>query len=186
MDKIFNTIRKINHILLLLGLLAGVAVVAWGFWTDHRSHQRGVFEAPIKSAKASPALFRFGPIEVITGADAQMVNLHAEGARSIGYSSHGDEIRNILFLVGTAKQSRWLFPNQSNLILVADQLREDEKELRAPLKPTEALYFEYVGKDTNGDGELTKQDLMTVALSKPDGTGFVDVLNDVTNVLTRK
>jgi hypothetical protein len=98
-----------------------------------------------------------------------------------GYNS---KTRNVLFLSGAEKNTHWLFPSQSHLILVVDQLGEgDDSENKVP---TKALYFEFITKDSNGDGRITSQDQSTVGLSKPDGAGFVEVLTEVTRVLSHE
>jgi len=99
---------------------------------------------------------------------------------SDGYNS---EARNVLFLSGSQKTAHWLFPTHKNLILLTAQLQEgingyDYKH------PTKALFFEYVTEDTNGDGKLSHQDHIIVAITKPDGSGMTDVLQGVDKVLS--
>ncbi|GGC64033.1 hypothetical protein GCM10011396_08710 [Undibacterium terreum] len=109
----------------------------------------------------------------------------SESEKSVSFasgSSYNQSTRNILFISGTDKKAHWLFPTQAKLILAVEQLNEkidDAKE-----KPTQALYFEYVDKDSNGDGTLSHLDQSNIALAKPDGSGFIDVLHGVDRVIS--
>ncbi len=186
MERIFSLIAKINSTLLLLVLLAGGVSVGWVLWTNSQWKSRGAIEVPASDSSSSKSVFlRFERIQKVTGSDTQMLLLSAEDtSRKVYSGGSGSETRNVLFLTGTEKKARWLFQSQSNLILVTEQLREEsDNERRAP---TKLLYFEFIPKDTNGDGKINSQDPSTVGLSKPDGTGFVEVLRDVTRVLSHE
>ena len=184
MERLFVIIKRINSVLLLLVLLgAGISIV-WMSWSSSQWQHRGAIEVPAgESTSITPVLLRFESIENIAGANTQMMLLSAQN-KSGKFSSggYGSETRNVLFLTGNEKTARWLFPKQSNLILVTAQLREESKDSKD--SPAQALYFEYVTEDTNGDGKLSAQDHSNVALSKPDGLGFVEVLHGVSRVLS--
>ncbi len=185
MERIFIIIGRINSVLLLLILLGAGISIALMSWSSSQWQRRGAIEVPAgESASEAQVLLRFERIENITGANTQMMLLSAQ-AKSEKFSSgsgYGSETRNVLFLIGNEKTARWLFPKQNNLILVTAQLREKSKNPKD--NPTKALYFEYVQGDTNGDGKLSAQDHSSVALSKPDGLGFVEVLHGVSRVLS--
>ena len=188
MERIFAIIGRVNSVLLLIVLLGASSLIfiGWMSWSGTPWQRRGAIEVPAaQDEKASPVFLQFGRVKNIPGADTQMMELTAED-KSGKFSSSGyaNEIRNVLFLTGSEKKARWLFPTHGNLILVADQLREDSGSLRAREKPISALYFEYVTSDTNGDKKLSSKDLSKIALAKPDGTDFVEVLDGVTRVLS--
>ena len=185
MERLFVVIGRINSILLLLALLGAVISIAWISWSSNQWQRRGAIEVPAGEATSkSPVLLRFERIENITGANTQMMLLSArtDSAKFSSGSVYGSETRNILFLSGNEKKAKWLFQKQNNLILVAAQLREQSKDTKD--NPAKALYFEYVKEDTDKDGKLSAQDHSSVALSKPDGSGFIEVLRDVSRVLS--
>jgi hypothetical protein len=186
MERIFSLIAKINSLLLLLLLLAGGISVSWFLWSNNQWQRRGAIELQADGSSSSKSvLLRFEGIQKVRGSDTQMLLLSAED-RSEKFSCGGynSKTRNVLFLSGAEKNTHWLFPSQSHLILVVDQLGEgDDSENKVP---TKALYFEFITKDSNGDGRITSQDQSTVGLSKPDGAGFVEVLTEVTRVLSHE
>lgn len=185
MKRLFIIIGRINSVFLLLVLLGAGFSIAWMSWSSNQWQRRGAIDVPAgESSTKARVLLRFERIENITGANTQMMLLSAQVKSEKFSSSSGyeSEIRNVLFLAGSEKSARWLFPKQNNLILVAAQLREESKDSKG--NPTKALYFEYVKDDTNGDDKLSSQDHSSVALSKPDGSGFVEVLQGVSRVLS--
>lgn len=185
MERLFIIIGRINNVLLLLVLLGAGFSIVWMSWSSNQWQRRGAIEVPTGDhASKAQVLLRFERIENIKGANTQMMLLSArsESVKFSSGSSYGSEIRNVLFLTGTEKTARWLFPKQNNLILVTAQLCEELKDSKDT--PTKALYFEYVKDDTDGDGKLSNQDNSSVALSKPDGSGFVEVLHGVSRVLS--
>lgn len=186
MERLFRTIAKINSILLLLVLLGGGILIGGAIWSSNQWRSRGTIEVPTgEPTTKTKVLLHLDRVQNITGANAQMILLSAEEkSGTFASGGYGIETRNVLFLTGSDKKARWLFPKQSNLILSTEQLREEPKELRD--KPTRALYFEYVTVDTNSDGKLSSQDLSSIGLSSPDGLGFAEVLTGVTRVLSHE
>ena len=43
------------------------------------------------------------------------------------------------------------------------------------------IIYKIVKQDSNKDGRLTTDDLQTIALSMPDGTGYQEIIDDVDN-----
>lgn len=187
MERLFVIIGRINSVLLLVALLGVGLSVAWMSWSSNQWQQRGAIEVPAGDLSAKgPVLLQFERIEDVAGANTQLILLSArvDSAKFSSGSGYGSETRNVLFLTGNEKKARWLFTKQNNLILVTAQLREESKDPKE--NPTKALYFEYVKEDTDKDGKLSSQDHSNIALSKPDGSGFVEVLHDVSRVLSHE
>lgn len=182
MERLFVIIGRINSVLLLLVLIgAGISIALISLPIFQRQYQ-GAIEVSAGESKR-PISLRFERIENVTGANTQMMLLSVQDdSGKFSSGGYGSEIRNVLFLTGNEKTARWLFPKQNNLIRVSVQLREDSNDARD--NPTKALYFEYVTEDSNGDGKLSVQDYSSVALSKPDGLGLVEVLHGVSRVLS--
>lgn len=184
MERLFIIIGKINSILLLLVLIGAAGTIIWLNIESGQSRRRGQIEVPEAEAGGKKQiLLNFEKVENITGGNAQMMRLTTQ-EKSAKFSSggYGNETRNVLFLTGTEKVARWLFKDHKNLILVTSQLQTNLG--CSSESPTRALYFEFVTKDTNGDGSLSATDHSNIGLTKPDGTGFVEILHDVSRVLS--
>ena len=184
MERLFVIIGRINSILFLIILLGAGIFIASMMMESNRWEPRGAVEVPDgKSGSKKPILVSFEKIENITGANVQMLQLTTkEKSEKFSSGGYGTETRNVLFLAGTEKTARWLFKDHKNLIFVASQLREES--IDSEKEPTQALYFEYVAADTDGDGKLSSTDRSNIGLSKPDGTRFLEVLHDVSHVFS--
>ncbi len=186
MERLFQNIAKINSVLLLLILIGAGISIAWVTWSSTQWQRRGAIEVPTGDATSKEkVLLNFERVQDIVGANTQMMLLSAEEkSGKISSGGYGSETRNVLFLSGVEKKARWLFSKQNNLILVAEQLQKETEGSKK--EPTQALYFEYVTTDTNGDGKLSAQDQAIIGLSKPNGLGFVTILSNVTRVLSHE
>ncbi|WP_395400562.1 hypothetical protein ACHMW6_24090 [Pseudoduganella sp. UC29_106] len=187
MDRLFTVIGRINSVLLLVVLLGAGISVGWMMVASNRWERRGAVEVPeAASSSKQSVMLTFSQLESITGANAQMLRLTThEKSQGFSSGSSGSEIRNVLFLTGTAKTARWLFKDHKNIILNVSQLHREPTDRNERVEqPTKALYFEYVTDDTNGDGKLSSEDHSNVALTTQDGTGFTEVLHNADRIFS--
>jgi hypothetical protein len=100
-------------------------------------------------------------------------------------SDGADSIRNYLFLNSETLAGRWLFSDNRQLILDSDELSEplQDKEVSTPTSRTVAFFYRVIDTDTNGDGQLTPADNLSLAYSRPDGQDYTVVLKGVGRVL---
>lgn len=123
-----------------------------------------------------------GKVNEVEGHDGQYIELrskHTGGKFSSGY--RGGETRNVLFLTGRELDPTWLFDNHLNYIRKVTPV----KKYRTDDKTSEvvAMYYEYVTVDTNKNGSLDMDDLLIIAVSNPDGTGFLVLEDSVSSVI---
>ena len=186
MERFFTAVQRINSVLLLLFLLGIGTGILWS-WVP-KLNWRPRAEPPALTQEASHqalARLHFGEIEAVSGADTLMLRV-SERAPAAGFSSGGgsEETRNIVFLSGEDKAGRWLFDKHSNLIVVVEQVAPEAPKGEAAA--AKLLYFELVSADSDGDGVLSDDDDRIVALSRPDGRGFTEVLRGVSRVLSHQ
>lgn len=184
MERFFQTIGKINQLLFLVVLLGvGALVIFLAFESSHWRERNSVALAETGAEKAPVVSFTFSTLEEIHGTQVQMMELKTESSRSkMSSGGYGDQIRNLLFLTNGEKDPRWLFNDHKNLIIKNEQLTEipySEKE-----RPARALYIEFVDEDTNADKLLSDDDKRNIALTKPDGKGFLEVLHKVDKIFS--
>jgi hypothetical protein len=185
MERIFGVIKKINSVVLLLVLVGIVTTVVWVWRSATDWERRGEIPVAAGGARSEKILLQIGEIENIKGANVQMLTLTSRPVER-GFVSKGydDEIRNVIFLSGKEMTVRWMFPTHRNLVLRTVQLKLGDDAKTADKAPAKALYIEYITQDTNKDGRLSMADAGHIALLKPDGTGFVEVLGKVTRILS--
>lgn len=183
MKNFFTAIRRINSLLLFGGLIVFTLLVLWGIGSGIEDRNRDVV-ATAKTSNAGEELrFRLEEAKDIPGTDTQMLKLTASKAQSgIAYSGYERDTRNVLFLSGDDKATRWLFPNQDNVIHTVAQLLAPAEGEPGKDGAALALYFVYSDQDTSGDGEVTKGDRSKLALAKGNGEGFANVLSGIDHV----
>ncbi|MDD2774697.1 MAG: hypothetical protein PHU06_01945 [Gallionella sp.] len=186
MDRLFIFIKKINSILWFLLLIGIASGLLWGVWESFHWQRRDSFPVVAESGEKKTVMMNFGSIERVVGTETQMVDLALQGEEGRFYSGSGyrknENVINLLFVTGQNQTAHWLFKNHKNLILTAVQLHEKGNN-DSDQTPTRALYLEYVTQDTDGDGHLSDKDSLNIALTKTDGSGFLDVLRGVDRVL---
>lgn len=184
MERLFTIIGRINTLLFLLVLLGAATFIAWTIFDSNQSNRRGAIEiADSESGTEKTILLSFGRVENVAGADTQMLPLSSRAKTGkLSSGGYGGETRNVLFLNGSEKAAHWLFKDHKNLILVSDQLHEEGTKTKET--PAKALYFEYISDDTNEDGRFSTEDHSNIGLTKPNGTEFAMVLQDVSRVFS--
>ncbi len=183
MERFFVVVGRINSVLLLLVLL-GVGA-AFSFMMvqqalDRDPPERVALVAEKTAGAKAPVLLNLAQSEQIIGTDAAMILLKSEGHYSKVAPGQPSEIRNILFLRGREKNTSWLFKNHQSLILAAEQVQK----FKSTEHPALALYVQFVANDSNGDGRLSAEDDSSIGLAKPDGSGFLPVVQGVSHVIS--
>lgn len=193
MKTFFTFISKLNSLFLFGILVSVLLLVAWevwssfndqrGDWSSFNDQRKDVVAVSDDSGTKVKLRFHLGIAEDIPGSNAQMLDLISTTVKPsfAPYGGTENDTRNILFLTGDERVARWLFPHQNNVIHHARQLwlKADPKESQSRENQTTALYIKYSDKDSNGDGEISKDDRVSLGLSKPDGEGFVTVLTGI-------
>ena len=180
-SKVFKNIWRFNAIVIMLVGVLGVALALFACIMIFKEITRDRSVRNIVNIEESPAKkeeWQLGGITTISGSDLFMIPLHSEQSYSRGsYSKSASSTRNHLFIDVINNKKYWLFGKNDYLITQTNQLpntRYDEQS-----KDTKAILYYVVKSDTNNDKALTSSDLLTVAISKPNGKGYVELLKDI-------
>lgn len=178
-NKFFLWAGRLTTIVVLLAILGvGASIIYFSMMSDNWRERREV-KAAVDNNKV-PLLM--GQLEEVKGSGVQIVDLYSlinNGLPSSGYKDQ--HIRNILFVGQDMKSSHWLFP--TNNYWLSYQKLSFENESGEQCCKVAALYYQVVKADTDGNGQLDDGDRVTVSLSKPDGTGYLEVLKNVKKVI---
>ena len=194
MDNFFTFINHINSILFLLVLIAAAVTLVWSGLNKQTWRPRGVVQVAAE-AGAAPVLLSLSHVERIHGSGMQMARLVAREKTGKFTSTYyrADIAMNILFISDVDQPARWLFQGHGNRILAAEQLGESSADSgsSAIKGKTLLLYFEYIATGKNArhdradaDQQLGPVEYSNIGLSKPDGSGFTEVLDKVSSVLS--
>jgi hypothetical protein len=185
-SKVFRVINRVNAILFLILLLAGIGMVlVFTIQANNWSNKRAINVTEDPKDKNSPQIeLILGSVNELEGHDTQYVELRSKyrGRKfSSGYS--GGEIRNVLFVVGEDLNSSWLFEKHTQYIKRVIPLKKHNTEQDS--SEVINLYYEFVEKDSNNNQMLDKHDLFSIALTNPDGSGFLALETGVSSVIDK-
>ncbi|WP_428025691.1 hypothetical protein [Arcobacter sp.] len=124
-------------------------------------------------------VWKLGSISNIQGSDYIMMPLYSNQNYSIdSYTKSAlSSVRNYLFFDTEGNKKYWLFPN--NDYLVAQTTLLPNASFGEQLQDTKAILYYVVKSDTNKDKSLTAMDFKTIAISKPDGTKYTELLGEI-------
>jgi len=188
--QFFRQLWRINGVLIFLVALLAVLVlgcIAIQFLDFGRHAAKQVVRVDQQTQeKAEPPIL--GAFQTVSGTPFMRAALTFgdEYARSSFSSSAGSySTRNYLFLNPETLEGRWLFPDNKQLIVDSDELRENlqPKDSDTPKFRTTAFFYKMIDTDTNGDKQLTPEDKLSIAYSRPDGREYTTVLKGVDRIL---
>lgn len=187
LDRIFLGISRANNVLLLVLLLAVGAWLGSMVIASSVRHQRPEIAllnpggpGPDGSAEEQSLYLYDGGKVAGAGTRIFQLGTRNETGKLGSGSGYHPRNRNLMFLRDADGSTSWLFPTNQNLIMDFSQL---PREAEFGSASTKALLVSYIAADTNGDGSLDDQDSFSIAFVKPDGTGFVNVLDNVKHVV---
>lgn len=120
--------------------------------------------------------------ERICGTDSFLLALRSDQSyQQSYYSKSASAIRNYAF-VSMDGQTNWVYPH--NKFLFSEAVTLPRPNSRCDLQSTKAVLFFVIKEDSNGDRRLTYKDAGTIALSRPDGAGYKEVISDATRLIS--
>ncbi|OCQ23742.1 hypothetical protein A7985_07325 [Pseudoalteromonas luteoviolacea] len=183
-NKFFKLVWRFNGLLISVTGILAIGVLLFAMYqifkdiTRERNTQNIVnFE---ESGKAKES-WRLGHVTSLTSHRTLMIPLNSDQSFNRGYfSKSSNSTRNYLFINTETNLNKWLFNHTNFLIESASQLRIGDYSSKEPVI---AILYSLVKLDSNSDNRLTPSDLTTVSISKPNGSGYKEILTDVEHVI---
>lgn len=188
--RFFRYLWRINGLLIFVAALLAVGVLAFMAiqFTDfgrHAPQQVVQVNAKPEEKPEPPTLGTF--LEVRGTPFLRAPLTFGDQYRYAKFSSAGGaySIRNYLFVNLETTEGTWLFPTDKQLIADSDELCEVvQKDGSSPpeLRPL-AFSYQIIDRDTNGDSQLTPDDKVSLAYTRPDGRGYTNVIIGIGRIL---
>ena len=187
--RFFRYLWRINGVLiffaalLMVGVLGYIAITFLDFG-GHEAEQVVHVEPGAATKVEAPTLQSFYSVSGSTIMRAALTF----GSRysSSSFSKGGSySTRNYLFFDSETLKAHWLFPDSRQLILECDELREivQEDESKRPTSRAIAFFYHTIDSDTNGDKQLTRDDKINIAYSRPDGSSYTTVIKGIDRII---
>ncbi|AOX02782.1 hypothetical protein BJP34_28055 [Moorena producens PAL-8-15-08-1] len=191
-NKFFRFVWRFNAIVIMASGLLAIAVLAFAAIEIVRSTTRdrqGINIVNVDDDSSSSQEWELGNLKEVDGTTYLMVPLYSDQSYSQSYYSKSTRsTRNYLFLDSETGNSKWLFAKNDYLIASDRFISEtnDKENNRLESKPVIAVLYQLIKQDTNGDGRLTNNDMLTIALTHPNGNDYQEVLSGVDKFLGYK
>lgn len=192
--KFFKFVWRFNGLVLMAGILMVIAFTLYNVVKDivrDRPHPviRNVAEDPSGEEK-----WRLGYPQRIEDTSyvyipliSEKEELEVRERKRKAFSSYSDEgysnpTRNILFVNTATNEMSWLFPTNNQLVTDVQMLSKTEDD-DARKRSVRAILYQVVQADSDGDKKLTTDDATVVALSRPDGSRYKEVLSSADRLI---
>lgn len=189
----FQKLWRFNAIIIALAGLAGLLLLVIGtgavgyeIYKDLTRQKRDQVITSTTPAEVAESL-ELGDMERVNGHNILTFSLLGEQRLSGGFVSYSKgesrSTRNYLFVDLKTNRSHWLLPNHKNLLLNRTYYPMDygDEEL-----PVEAIGYEIVYHDSDGNQRLNDEDQITLAFSTPQGTGLTNVIEGVDFIIGKR
>lgn len=178
-NRFFKLVWRFNGLILMIaGLLSIILLIFAGYMFIKEKTKNKDVSNVINIEKNIEKKFQLGYITNIYGASSVMVSLNSEQNYPQAYFSKStSSICNYLFINTKDNTQHWLFDNNKSFILNTNSLpayNYDEDKVSA-----KAIMYTVIKQDTNKDNKLTANDLKTIALSLPNGTGYKEIVDNI-------
>ena len=188
-DKVFSVIGRINQtaiFLFILSMILLLVVVVGREILDNRKPQAGeIAVLEKKPGGQDKKILSFGSFHRIRGTDVMIADI-SERHLSAGTYDRGtqEEVRNIIFISTKENKAHSLFPHTNYRILSSGTVTIGNRYGDNEDDTARAFTYQFIKDDTNKDQELNEEDVQTMGLAYPDGTGAVEILNGFDHIIS--
>ncbi|WP_016954921.1 hypothetical protein [Catenovulum agarivorans] len=183
-NKFFKLVWRFNCLvisvagILAIGVLLFVMLQIFTETTRERNRQNIVNIDENEEVKEN---WRLGQVTNLLSHKTLMISLNSDQSFNRGYfSKSSNSTRNYLFINTETNSEQWLFDHTNYLIESTNHLRLGDYNSKEVVL---AILYNLVKLDSNSDNRLTPSDLTTIAISKPNGSGYKEILTDVEQVI---
>lgn len=187
--KTFRIIWRINALLIFFTALLAVVLLSIGL-LDHFKLRQVSDVANINHKTVQQEVLSITYGERLAGTDYLLLALQSDQDYQQSYfSKSAQAIRNYAFInINGSQGIQWLYPHHHFLFLNAISLpsRNPHSDKQLPVNAVQAVLFNVKKYDSDKDQRLTLNDRGVIALAKPDGSRFKEVLSDVVKLVTHE
>lgn len=186
-NKTFKWVWRFNAVVILsTGILAIVVLLVGIFYIVRDATRDRQISGSINVTENNEIeeQWKLGQLQTIPGTTYVLAPLYFDQQYDQSfYEKTADSIRNYLFVNSQTTLQHWLLDNNDFLITSMYILSSEEEEYGLIQPKTAGILYKLIKTDTNEDDRIDYQDLKAIAFSRPDGKGFVEVIEDVDELI---
>jgi len=182
-NRFFKIVWRFNGLILMVAGVLAIGLLIFVGYTliKEKTSERNVNNiVNIQEKTDIKENWQLGYMSKIQGTSSIMIPLTSDQSYAQSYySKSSSSIRNYLFINSKNNTQYWLFKSNKYLINATNLLPEHQYNEKKDI--VRVIVYKIVKQDSNKDDRLTTDDLQTIALSMPDGTGYKEIIDDVDN-----
>jgi|GEM_PF-5529990 len=185
--KFFRILWRFNAIMIGLASIIIIAALIYNLIERKTSYQSSSVYLPESSVQArlEKEKWEFGGIKLIEESNTIVLSILS---KQKFYSKETTATRNYIFINAEKNSYFWLFNNndyiidQFSIVTKNDVIRLWHYDSEHSDTELISLYFVVYKTDTNHDDAIKTSDKATIALTKPDGTGYTEIESGIDKV----
>ncbi|WP_445427383.1 hypothetical protein [Alishewanella sp. HL-SH05] len=183
-NKFFKLVWRFNGLLISVAGILAIGVLLFAMYQIFKDVTRERNAQNIVNIEKSGEVkqnWRLGHVIHLSSHKTLMIPLNSDQSFDRGYfSKSSNSTRNYLFINTETNTEQWLFDHTNYLIESTNQLRIGDYDSNTPVL---AIFYNLVKLNTNNDNQLTPSDLISISMSKPNGSGYKEIITDVEQVI---
>ncbi len=187
-NKFFKLVWRINGLMIFAVVAVSFVLLVFATYKvfNEVTRDRNVRNVVnVENSGEMTETFQLGHMHGIKGSPYVLIPLNSDQNYAQAYASKSSlSVRNYLFLNTNTNEVSWLLENNEYLLNRRVMLYTETEDVEENL-PLAHLY-EVIKSDTNSDNRLNRNDLITLALSRIDGTGYTEVVKEIDSLIGHK
>ena len=175
MEQFFKFVDRVNALAFFAGVVLAACLVIWMLASSYLEKKPITTVVAPQANEEKPQVLTLVAWDYIPELSIQLLKLQAQrnGASEYGEGRRQTNTRNLLFVGNPHEGAKWLFPNQSQSLGRFERLTASDGS-------TKAIAFQ-------AWPEAQKEvDEFSLYLVSPDGERLVEVLKNVTQILSQR
>ena len=189
-SQFFRIVWRFNALIILCAGILAIGVLLFAGYTIVSEFTRDIDTRSVVNVDEASEVeenWSFGVMVDIDGSPYLMIPFNSDQAYDQSFSRKASlSVRNYLFIHSETNEQHWLF--DTDAYLIANNVHLSEKILSENIaamdeNDVQAILYQVIKTDTNGDQRLNYMDLQTIGLSHPDGQRYTDIVSEIDSLI---
>lgn len=179
-NKFFKLVWRFNGLIISVAGILAVGLLAFATYKFFQDVTRDRTTRNIVNIEENAEIkenWKLGQLLEINDGKILMLPLNSDQSFDRAhFRKSSNSTRNYLFINTDTSEEKWLFNHTDYLIERSDMLRLGDYNSKEPIV---AILYQLVKSDSDHDDRLSAADLTTIAITKPDGSDYEELIKEV-------
>ncbi|MEM7535967.1 MAG: hypothetical protein AAF639_27550 [Chloroflexota bacterium] len=180
-SQFFRIVWRFNALIILCAGILAIGVLLFAGYTIMSEFTRDIDTRSVVNVDEASEVeeaWSFGSMADIDGSPYLMIPFNSDQAYDQSFSRKASlSVRNYLFIHSETSEQHWLF--DTDAYLISNNVHLSEKTMAMEQNDVQAILYQVIKTDTNGDQRLNYIDLQTIGVSLPNGEGYTEIISEI-------